>query len=57
MDPVATVTQSSQLIAQMLQMSLATELDLQEKLLKFAAEMQIQLSSDAMRGQAMDILA
>ena len=57
MGAVQSVTQSNQLVAQILQMALAQQFDLQDKLLAYTAQTQAQFATDAVRGQAFDILA
>ena len=57
MDPLASVAQSAEMMARLLEIALATELDLQQKLIRFSVENQVALVSDGVRGAALDIIA
>ena len=56
MDPVASVDQSNQMVAQLLQIALEGELELEKKLLRFDLLSELQ-ATDPARGQAVDVVA
>ena len=56
MDASSAITQTAQAMAQILQVALVREFELQSKLLAVNAQMQVQQATDAVRGAAIDIL-